>query len=564
MRAVDGVSFDVKRGEVFCLVGESGCGKTTTGKALLRLVDATEGDVFFEIPTEEYRRYEELRSQGTPDAAARIDAIRRKYSFSWKEQLAWDTRQILTWLGAVAAAFVLGLGLPAFAAAVIPGALVNAGLIIGASLLCGLLIGVIASLPPTRPSTRTPAGLALLSILAFNLLPIVAALGWPATLPNAPSDALAVWARVWGSATFAMLLGTIFAPAAAGGASKIVLGRRRETEGLLGIKMRTLRRRLHLIFQDPYESLNPKQSVFEIVSEPLVVNRIAHDPEEIAALVSRSLEDAGLRPAEEFVFRFPHELSGGQRQRVSIAAALALEPDFIVADEPVSMLDVSIRTEILQLMMDLREKRGLTYLFITHDLSLADRLAVMYLGKIVEQGTAEQVISHPKHPYTQALISVVPSPDPRHLAKRTILKGERPDAVNIPSGCRFHPRCPLAFEKCGWSADEVAEELTSLSAGGFLPGIAGIQAQDPGTVAIGIMPGMTLGSTADTLRRVVSENRDSRLALKGIADIRENGNAIHVALQAWSEPVLVELAPGNAVACHLVTPPAEAVPKVTA
>src|SRR5436309_2464610 len=450
VRAVDGVSFDVKRGEVFCLVGESGCGKTTTGKALLRLVDATEGDVFFEIPTEEYRRYEELRSQDTPDAAARIDAIRRKYSFSWKEQLAWDTRQILTWLGAVAAAFVLGLGLPAFVAAAIPGALVNAGLII----------------------------------------------------------------------------------------------------------------------RDPYESLNPKQSVFEIVSEPLVVNRIAHDPEEIAALVSRSLEDAGLRPAEEFVFRFPHELSGGQRQRVSIAAALALEPDFIVADEPVSMLDVSIRTEILQLMMDLREKRGLTYLFITHDLSLAwilaDRLAVMYLGKIVEQGTAEQVISHPKHPYTKALISVVPSPDPRHLAKRTILKGERPDAVNIPSGCRFHPRCPVAFEKCGWSADEVAEELRSLSAGGLLPEIAGIQAQDARTVAIGMMPGMSPGSAAANLRRVVSENRDSRLALKGIADIRENGDAIHVTIEAWAEPAVVELEPGNAVACHLVTPPTPTDVAVTA
>ena len=202
--------------------------------------------------------------------------------------------------------------------------------------------------------------------------------------------------------------------------------------------------------------------------------------------MTRSLEDAGLRPAQEFVFRFPHELSGGQRQRVSIAAALALEPDFIVADEPVSMLDVSIRTEILQLMTDLREKRGLTYLFITHDLSLAwilaDRIAVMYLGKIVEEGTAEQVISHPKHPYTQALISVVPSPDPRHLAKRTILKGERPDAVNIPNGCRFHPRCPLAFEKCGWSAAEIAEELTALWAGGLLPGFAGIQPLDPETV----------------------------------------------------------------------------------
>ena len=561
---MDGVSFDVKRGEVFCLVGESGCGKTTTGKAILRLVDATEGDVFFEIPAEEYRGYEELRSRGALGGAARIDAIRRKYSFSWKEKLPWDTRQILTWLGAVAAAFVLGLGLPVFAAAAIPGALVNNGFLIAASLLCGLLIGVIASLPPTRPSARTPAVLALVSVLSFNLLPIVAGSGWPATLPGVSSGGLDIWARVWGSASFAMLLGVVFAPGAAGGAAKFLLGRRRETEGLLGIKMRTLRRRLHLIFQDPYESLNPKQSVFEIVSEPLIVNRIAHDPEEIAALVSRSLEDAGLRPAQEFVFRFPHELSGGQRQRVSIAAALALEPDFIVADEPVSMLDVSIRTEILQLMMDLREKRGLTYLFITHDLSLAwilaDRIAVMYLGKIVEEGTAEQVISHPKHPYTQALISVVLSPDPRHLAKRTILKGERPDAVNIPNGCRFHPRCPLAFEKCGWSADEVAEELQSAQAAGLLQGIAAIQPTDPRTVSITPEIGASAEAVAVTIRSVVAANRASRLGLKGIADVRTVGENILVALHEWSEPELLEIGPGNAVACHLVTPPtAEAV-----
>src|SRR2546430_430782 len=538
VRAVDGVSFDVKRGEVFCLGGESGCGKTTTGKALLRLVDATEGDVFFEIPTEEFRRYEELRSQGMPDTAARIDAIRRRYSFSWKEQLAWDTRQILALLGAVAAAFVLGLGLPAFAAAVIPGSLADTGFIVGASLLCGVLMGIIASLPPTRPSTRTPAGLALLSILSFNLLPIVAALGWPAALPNAPSDALGIWARVWGSATFAMLLGVIFAPAAAGGASKIVLGRRRETEGLLGIKMRTLRRRLHLIFQDPYESLNPKQSVFEIVSEPLVVNRIAHDPEEIAALVSRSLEDAGLRPAQEFVLRFPHELSGGQRQRVSIAAALALEPDFIVADEPVSMLDVSIRTEILQLMMDLREKRGLTYLFITHDLGLAwvlaDRIAVMYLGKIVETGTAEQVIGHPMHPYTQALISVVPRPHPRKKVDRVILKGERPDPVNIPAGCRFHPRCPLAFERCGWTADEVVDELQSLRGRGMLPEIEAFRAESPNTIGIAIAPDASPMAVAETLRSFIRENRSSLPAFKGIAAVHVSDGSVLASMLAGS------------------------------
>ena len=168
-----------------------------------------------------------------------------------------------------------------------------------------------------------------------------------------------------------------------------------------------------------------------------------------------ALDAAGLRPADEYAHRYPHELSGGQRQRVVIAGALVMGPQLIVADEPVSMLDVSIRTELLRLMLDLRRERGLTYLFITHDLSLAwviaDRIAVMYLGKIMEIGPAESVIRHPRNPYTQALVSVSPSPDPLTVgerAQRTILKGETPDAAHIPVGCRFNPRCPKVFDRC--------------------------------------------------------------------------------------------------------------------
>jgi oligopeptide/dipeptide ABC transporter ATP-binding protein len=171
--------------------------------------------------------------------------------------------------------------------------------------------------------------------------------------------------------------------------------------------------------------------------------------------VLAALEAAGLRPAADFAARYPHELSGGQRQRVVIAGALVMDPEVIVADEPVSMLDVSIRTELLRLMLDLRVERGLTYLFITHDLSLAwviaDRIAVMYLGKIMEIGPSAQVINNPHNPYTQALVSVSPTPTPPtpgDRARRTILVGETPDAAHIPSGCRFHPRCPYAFDRC--------------------------------------------------------------------------------------------------------------------
>ena len=229
----------------------------------------------------------------------------------------------------------------------------------------------------------------------------------------------------------------------------------RDVSSLWGQKaLRGYRRRVQLIFQDPYETLNPKKSVHDFVIEPLNVNRIGTLMEREARVVF-ALESAGLRPAADFAFRFPHELSGGQRQRVVIAGALVMDPDVIVADEPVSMLDVSIRTELLRLMLDLRHERGLTYLFITHDLALAwviaDRIAVLYLGKVMEIGPAERVIMSPRNPYTQALVSVSPSPEPTSPGERlhrTILEGETPDAAHIPPGCRFHPRCPVAFDRC--------------------------------------------------------------------------------------------------------------------
>ena len=229
-----------------------------------------------------------------------------------------------------------------------------------------------------------------------------------------------------------------------------------DVSSLWGTKaLRAYRRRVQLIFQDPYETLNPKHTIGEFVAEPLVVNGIGGSKAERDRLVAGALETAGLRPAADFAARYPHELSGGQRQRVVIAGALVMDPDLVVADEPVSMLDVSIRTELLRLMLDLRRERGLAYLFITHDLSvawvLADRIAVMYLGKIMEIGPAERVIRSPRNPYTQALVSVSPSPDPPEpgeVTTRTILVGETPDAAHVPPGCRFNPRCPLAFDRC--------------------------------------------------------------------------------------------------------------------
>jgi oligopeptide/dipeptide ABC transporter ATP-binding protein len=222
-----------------------------------------------------------------------------------------------------------------------------------------------------------------------------------------------------------------------------------------------LTRRVQMVFQDPYESLNPTQNVQEIVSEPLIVHKIGATSEERMARVVSALEDAGLKPAEEYLHRFPHELSGGQRQRVVIASALVLEPTVLLADEPVSMLDVSVRAEIINLLADLRRKRELTVIFITHDLGtvgyFADRVAVMYMGRIVEVGDTLDILKNPRHPYTKALLSVIPVPNPRLRHKREILQGETPNPINIPSGCRFHPRCPVAIDVCKVSDPTMVE-----------------------------------------------------------------------------------------------------------
>ena len=221
---------------------------------------------------------------------------------------------------------------------------------------------------------------------------------------------------------------------------------------LSGRGLRRLRRRTQMIFQDPYESLNPRMTVADIVAEPLRVHRVARSRAELAERVERALTSAGLTPVAAYLRRYPFELSGGQRQRVVIAAALALEPSLIVADEPVSMLDVSIRAEILNLLSALARDEGIAIVMITHDLSTvaayADRIAVMYLGRIVEHGPAREVLASPRHPYAQALLSVVPVPDPTTRRRPVILTGETPDPSRIPSGCRFHPRCPAAFDRC--------------------------------------------------------------------------------------------------------------------
>ena len=221
-----------------------------------------------------------------------------------------------------------------------------------------------------------------------------------------------------------------------------------------------LRTRMQIIFQNPFDAMNPRETIFKIVSEPLSIHRKNLNAHVRHEIVSQALRDVGLTPPEDFEDRFPHELSGGQRQRVLIAGALVLEPVFIIADEPVSMLDASLKVEILNLLDDLSKKRNLTYLIVTHDLALtrhiADRIAIMYLGKILEMGPASSVLDRPLHPYSQALIAVVPTLESA-WDKKTVLSGEIPHPSSIPSGCRFHPRCPRSTDLCRVQEPETKE-----------------------------------------------------------------------------------------------------------
>ena len=241
-------------------------------------------------------------------------------------------------------------------------------------------------------------------------------------------------------------------------------------------RLRTLRRRAQIVFQDPFSSLNPRMTVGAMLREVLKVHRLAPKGPARSRRVSELLEIVGLRP--EDADRYPHEFSGGQRQRIGIARALSVEPDFIVCDEPVSALDVSVQAQVINLLRDLQEEFGLTYLFIAHDLAVvervSDQVAVMYLGKIVESGTAEDLYGSPQHPYTKALLSAVPRPDPKaaRTRQRIMLSGDVPSPMNPPSGCPFHPRCPHPGkdEECG----RVVPPLEGKAAGHFAACIKGV------------------------------------------------------------------------------------------
>lgn len=331
-----------------------------------------------------------------------------------------------------------------------------------------------------------------------------------------------------------------------------ILSEGEDISDLKGKALKAFRRRAQMVFQDPYQTLNPRFTIAQIVGEPLNIHHLAKG-DEARDHVIQALERAGLKPATVYLDRFPHELSGGQRQRVAIARAIVLEPRFIVADEPVSMLDVSIRAGVLNLMRRFRDDLGISFIYVSHDLPtiryVSDRIAIMYLGQVVEIGPTEELIRHRRHPYTQLLIDASPEPDPNVIKPPLEAAGEIPSAIDVPNGCRFHIRCPLATPRCGWEGRDVQAAL--IEAAMVDPQQRKVQAETIGAITIdglNIKIAAPMGAAA-AREAVITAMRAKRPSLVEAATITETAEGLHLSFEAKDPPPLLEIEPGYAVAC---------------
>jgi peptide/nickel transport system ATP-binding protein len=335
-----------------------------------------------------------------------------------------------------------------------------------------------------------------------------------------------------------------------------------ELVGLSDSRMRLLRERMQIVFQDPHASLNPAMTIADSIGHPLKFHKRAGSARELRLKVGESLERVGLAPASQFMNKYPRDLSGGQKQRAVIARAIILKPILLIADEPVSMLDMSVRAKILELMIELKRELDLTYIYITHDLATAkffcDRIAIMYLGRIVELAEADVIYTNPRHPYTRALLRAIPGLDAEHKVPRDLPQGEIPDAAVLPLGCRFHPRCPRAFEICGWELRDLRELLerrwTELSAddaaaeSSLFNKVPGSPPQGE-EVRLKPGPGVDPHRIGDLLARVRGARPDEPL-WRGIRDWRTETGEFVMRFNKPLDPRDV-IADGTRVQCHL-------------
>lgn len=336
----------------------------------------------------------------------------------------------------------------------------------------------------------------------------------------------------------------------------------REITGLGEADFRELRRRLQIVFQDPHASLNPALTIGASVGDPLRFHGLGGSDRERTARVEAALERVGLAPARQFMDKYPAALSGGQKQRAVLARAIILGPHVLIADEPVSMLDMSVRAKILELMLDLKREFELTYVYITHDLATAkffcDRIAIMYLGRIVEVGPTSEIFANPRHPYTQSLLKAVPEPDPEKALPRDLPRGEIPDAASPPLGCSFHPRCPEAFEKCGWERRDlqalIEAHWTRRAESDFereSEVVANLDDLNELSHEAILQPGRghTATEVSDLLKRIREEDRAEPL-WRGVRAIDVRDDDVRVRFHDGEDPRL-RPADGVDVACHL-------------
>jgi peptide/nickel transport system ATP-binding protein len=336
-------------------------------------------------------------------------------------------------------------------------------------------------------------------------------------------------------------------------------------------ELRRLRTHLQMVFQDPHAALNPAMTIETAVGHPLQIHGIAKG-EELRRRVVEALERVGLAPASRYMSKYPSDLSGGQKQRAVMARAVILEPELLVADEPISMLDMSVRAKILQLMQDLKADLGLTYVYITHDLASAkyfcDRVAIMYLGRIVEIGPTEEIFAAPKHPYTKALLRAIPEPDPERMVPRDLPRGEIPDAAQPPLGCSFHPRCPEAVAECGWESRDLrtlleehwtrrdAEEYDAESTL-----VGDLSRLDKPAKSATLGSGTSASEVHALLDRIRRENPEEPL-WKGVDEISAGTDGVTVRFRRGVDPALRRSA-GSEVACILHPVPVTLEPTVS-
>jgi oligopeptide/dipeptide ABC transporter ATP-binding protein len=342
--------------------------------------------------------------------------------------------------------------------------------------------------------------------------------------------------------------------------------RGRELAGLPESQLRPLRRHLQMVFQDPHASLNPAMNLETAIAHPLQIHGMTKSAAETRAKVRETLDLVGLSPAEDFAVRFPADLSGGQKQRAAIARSIIVGPELLVADEPVSMLDMSVRAKILDLMIDLKKRLGLTYVYVTHDLATAkffcDRVAIMYLGRIVEVGPTETIFADPKHPYTQALVRAIPEPDPDKALPRDLPRGEIPDAARPPLGCSFHPRCPVAFQPCGWESRDLQALLEErwLEAGeeaysAERPLVGDLESVESAERDEAIVPagsGTDPGELLALLEKIRSEMPDEPF-WRGVKTMEAETHGVRVVFEPGIDPPLYDAGDSRA-ACLLYRP----------